>query len=147
VLRLARRDDVERIVALLADDDIARARENFAASRARYDAAFEAIASDANNDLYVWDEGGQVIGCLQLTFIPGLSYQGAWLAKVEGVRVDRVWRGRGVGEAMIAQALARCRQRGCKQLQLTTDKRRVDAQRFYRRLGFVASHEGMTIAL
>ncbi|EKS37085.1 hypothetical protein HMPREF9695_03503 [Afipia broomeae ATCC 49717] len=132
---------------MLADDEIARGREDFSSNMAAYCAAFDAIAADPNNTLYVWDHEGTAMGCLQLTFIPGMSYHGAWIAKVEGVRVDRSLRGLGIGEQMMEAMIAKSRARGCKQLQLTTDKRRVDAQRFYARLGFDASHEGMKINL
>ena len=146
-LREARREDIRRIVEMLADDEVARGREDFSGDMAAYEAAFDAIAADANNALYVWDHQGTVMGCLQLTFIPGMSYGGSWIAKVEGVRVDRSLRGLGIGEQMLDAMIEKSRARGCKQLQLTTDKRRVDAQRFYVRLGFEASHEGMKINL
>ncbi|MBQ8101362.1 MAG: GNAT family N-acetyltransferase [Afipia sp.] len=146
-LREARREDIRRIVEMLADDEIARGREDFSSNMAAYCAAFDAIAADPNNTLYVWDHEGTAMGCLQLTFIPGMSYHGSWIAKVEGVRVDRSLRGLGIGEQMMEAMIAKSRARGCKHLQLTTDKRRVDAQRFYARLGFDASHEGMKINL
>jgi len=146
-LREARREDIRRMVEMLADDEVARRREDFSGDMAAYEAAFDAIAADANNMLYVWDHQGAVMGCLQLTFIPGMSYGGSWIAKVEGVRVDRSLRGLGIGEQMLDAMIEKSRARGCKQLQLTTDKRRVDAQRFYVRLGFEASHEGMKINL
>ena len=104
-LRAATRGDVRRIVEMLDDDEIAKGRENLA-DMAPYEAAFDAIAADPNNSLHVWEEGGKVVGCLQLTFIPGLSYQGAWTAQVEGVRVDRALRGSGIGARMIAVAAA-----------------------------------------
>jgi GNAT superfamily N-acetyltransferase len=146
-LREARREDIRRIVEMLADDEVARGREDFSGDMAAYHMAFDAIAADPNNTLYVWDHDGVAMGCLQLTFIPGMSYHGSWIAKVEGVRVDRSLRGLGIGEQMMDAVIAKSRARGCKQLQLTTDKRRVDAQRFYVRLGLEASHEGMKINL
>jgi ribosomal protein S18 acetylase RimI-like enzyme len=146
-LREARREDIRRIVEMLADDDVARGREDLSGDMAAYHAAFDAIAADSNNTLYVWDHKGTAMGCLQLTFIPGMSYGGSWIAKVEGVRVDRSLRGLGIGEQMIDTIVAKSRARGCKQLQLTTNKQRIDAQRFYRRLGFEASHEGMKLDL
>lgn len=146
-LREARREDIRRIVEMLADDEVARGREDLSGDMVPYHAAFDAIAADPNNTLYVWDENGAVMGCLQLTFIPGMSYHGSWIAKVEGVRVDRSLRGLGIGERMIDAVAGRSRARGCKQLQLTTNKRRVDAHRFYTRLGFEASHEGMKLDL
>jgi GNAT superfamily N-acetyltransferase len=145
-LREATRDDIRRMVELLDDDEIAKGRENLA-DMAPYEAAFDAIAADPNNALHVWEERGRVVGCLQLTFLPGLSYQGAWTAQVEGVRVDRALRGWGVGAPMRAAAAALPRARGCKVLQLKTDKRRVHAHRFYERLGFTKSHEGMKLGL
>jgi len=145
-LREATRGDVRRMVELLDDDEIARGRENLA-DMAPYDAAFDAIAADPNNSLHVWEEGGKVVGCLQLTFIPGLSYQGAWTAQVEGVRVDRALRSSGIGAKMMEAAAALSRTRGCKVLQLKTDKRRVHAHWFYERLGFSKSHEGMKLGL
>ena len=82
-----------------------------------------------------------------MTFIPGLSRQGAWRMQIEGVRVAREMRGQGIGEKMMAAVIAMARERGCRTVQLTTDKSRQDAHRFYARLGFVASHEGMKLAL
>jgi N-acetylglutamate synthase-like GNAT family acetyltransferase len=146
-LREARRDDIRRIVEMLADDELARSREDLSGDMTAYHAAFDAIVVDPNNTLYVWDENGAVMGCLQLTFLPGISYQGSWIAQVEGVRVDSSLRGTGVGEKMMEAVIAKSRERGCKQLQLTTNKRRTNAQRFYSRLGFVGSHEGMKFTL
>lgn len=146
-LREARQDDIRRIIELLADDEVARGREDLSGDMAAYHAAFDDIAADPNNTLYVWDENGAVMGCLQLTFIPGMSYGGSWIAKIEGVRVDRSLRGLGIGEQMIDFIVAKSRARGCKQLQLTTNKQRIEAQRFYRRIGFEASHEGMKLDL
>lgn len=146
-LREARRDDIRRIIEMLADDEVARGRESLSGDLAPYHTAFDAIAADPNNTLYVWDEDGAVMGCLQLTFLPGMSYGGRWIAQVEGVRVDRSLRGLGIGEKMMDTIVAKSRERGCKYLQLTTNKQRLDAQRFYERLGFVMSHEGMKLAL
>ena len=146
-LREARREDIRRIIEMLADDEVARGREDLSGDKAADHAAFDVIAADPNNTLYVWDENGAVMGCLQLTFIPGMSYGGSWIAKVEGVRVDRSLRGLGIGEQMIDAIVAKSRTRGCKQLQLTTNKQRIDAHRFYKRLGFEASHEGMKLDL
>jgi N-acetylglutamate synthase-like GNAT family acetyltransferase len=146
MLREARREDIRRIVEMLADDALSIGREKLEGDLKSYQVAFDAIAADPNNTLYVWDEDG-VVGCLQLTFIPGMSYQGSWIAQVEGVRVDRSMRGEGIGEEMMKFVIAKARERGCKHMQLMTNKRRSDAQRFYERLGFVMSHEGMKLAL
>lgn len=145
-LREARREDIRRVVEMLADDALASGREKLDGDMRAYQAAFDAIEADPNNTLYVWDEGG-VVGCLQLTFLPGMSYQGSWIAQVEGVRVDRSMRGEGIGEEMMKFVIAKARERKCKHVQLMTNKRRADAQRFYERLGFEMSHEGMKLAL
>ena len=146
--RPARADDVPRIVALLADDPLGARRED-----ARdplppaYHAAFAAIDADPNNELIVADAGGAVVGVLQLTCIPYLTYRGGWRALIEGVRVAASHRGAGLGEALLRHAIARARERGCHLVQLTSDKQRPDALRFYERLGFVASHEGFKLHL
>lgn len=118
-----------------------------AAVDARYVAAFEAIAADANQQLVVVTEGDTVVGTLQLSFIPGIARQGAWRGQIEAVRIAAQRRDAGLGQRMFEWAIARCRERGCTLVQLTTDKRRPDAHRFYERLGFVASHEGYKLAL
>jgi len=146
-LRDAKRDDVPQIMQLLVQDQISEQPDDPDADITPYEAAFDAIASDPNNSLYVWEEDGAIVGCMQLTFLPGMLLKGGWLAQVEGVRVDRRMRGRKIGEQMIAAAVALSRTRGCRALQLMTNKNRHDAQRFYRRLGFGASHEGMKLKL
>lgn len=146
MLRDARRDEVGPILGLIAEDQLGAARER-PDDLAPYLAAFDAIAADPDNRLLVWEEGGEVLGCLQLTFIPGLSRRGAWRAQIEAVRVARARRGGGVGARMMQAAVALARERGCSLVQLTTDKRRPEAHRFYARLGFVASHEGMKLPL
>ncbi|HSP25899.1 MAG TPA: GNAT family N-acetyltransferase, partial [Saliniramus sp.] len=109
--------------------------------------AFDAIARDPNQLLLLAEQDRRVVGCLQLTFIPGLSRQGAWRGQIEGVRIASDQRGAGLGRLMIEHAIAECRARGCSLVQLTTDKSRTDAKRFYEGLGFVASHEGMKLGL
>jgi ribosomal protein S18 acetylase RimI-like enzyme len=144
--RPATADDLSAIVAMLADDILGSAREGDPADPA-YRAAFAAIMADPNELLAVAEIDGAAAGCLQIGFIPGLSRKGAWRGQIEGVRVAGRWRGRGMGAAMIRWAVAQCRARGCATVQLTTDKRRHDAHRFYERLGFIASHEGMKLTL
>jgi len=107
-----------------------------------YERAFEAIDRDANQYLMLAALEDRVIGMLHLTFIPGLSRRGAWRANIESVRVDSSLRGRGIGAWLIAQALELARSRGCRLAQLTSDKRRTEAHRFYGQLGFAATHEG-----
>ena len=143
--RRATAGDLPAIVALLADDMLGASRE--APGDPAYAAAFAAIAADANQFLAVVEEGGRIVGCLQLSFIPGLSRRGMWRGQVESVRIAASHRGAGLGRRMFAWAIEECRARGCGLVQLTTDKARPDARRFYESLGFVASHEGMKLAL
>jgi ribosomal protein S18 acetylase RimI-like enzyme len=146
--RRASSADLSSIVALLADDELGATREDASLPLdARYTAAFDAIDADPNQLLLVAESGGAVVGCLQLTFIPGLSRTGQWRGQIESVRVARDRRGAGVGREMFAFAISECRRRGCGLVQLTTDKNRRDAHRFYADLGFVASHEGYKLAL
>jgi GNAT superfamily N-acetyltransferase len=155
IFRVATRADVPAILELMADDEVSRARDAAAGrdavvpegADAAYWAAFEAIDADPRNELIVADDDGAVVGTCQLTFTPSLSRRGAERMTIEAVRVRSDTRGRGIGRAMMAWALDRARERGCGLAQLTTDKRRTDAQRFYVSLGFVASHEGMKITL
>jgi GNAT superfamily N-acetyltransferase len=138
--RPATRVDLPAIVALLADDDLGRAREG--ASLAVYEDAFAALEADPNNEIIVGEVAGRVVACLQLTLIPGLSRAGAWRAVIEAVRVEAGSRGRGIGEALMAHAHARALARGARLAQLTSDARRAAAHRFYRRLGYAPSHVG-----
>jgi GNAT superfamily N-acetyltransferase len=150
-LRRAVLDDLPAIIALLADDDLGSAREVPGdPPDPRYVDAFRAIDADANQLLAVLvDRAGSevVIGCLQLSFIPGLSRLGSWRGQIESVRVTGSRRGEGLGRIMFDWAIDTCRRRGCGLVQLTTDRRRPEARRFYEGLGFVASHDGMKLAL
>lgn len=144
VFRDAAPADLAAIVSLLADDALGRQRENLTRPLdPAYVAAFEAIAADANQRLIVAVDGDTIAGTLQLSFIPGISRRGAWRGQIEAVRVAASRRGTGLGRQMIEWAVAQCAARGCSLVQLTTDKTRPDAQRFYASLGFVASHEGL----
>jgi ribosomal protein S18 acetylase RimI-like enzyme len=146
--RRASAADLEDIVALLADDELGRKREDpDPPLNPRYIDAFAAIDADRNQFLAVVEEGGQIVGCLQLSFIPGLSRLGLWRGQIESVRIASTRRGGGLGKRMFEWAIEECRKRGCEIVQLTTDKCRTDARRFYEGLGFVASHEGMKRAL
>ena len=144
-LRAARREDVAAIVALLADDGLGADREQVSDPPAGgYLAAFEQIAANPRTLLAVAEtDAGEVVGTLQLTFIPGLSNQGAELALVSAVRVSSALRGQGLGETMMAWAMEEARRRGCRHMELFTHLSRVAAQRFYERLGFARSHAGM----
>jgi ribosomal protein S18 acetylase RimI-like enzyme len=147
-VRLARRADVPAIVRLLADDPLGATREQPGEPLAQaYWDAFDAIAAQGGNELFVADAAGEVVGCLQLTVIPGLSRTGMTRGLLEGVRVSARYRGQGVGESLVRAAVERSRELGCRLVQLTTDRTRADAQRFYERLGFEASHVGMKLLL
>jgi GNAT superfamily N-acetyltransferase len=148
VLRPARRDDVAAIVTLLADDPLGAEREIPSDPPAPcYLDAFDAIISNTNALLAVAEVKGEVVGCLQLDFLPSLSHRGGRRGQIETVSVARRLRGTGVGTAMLRWAVERCRERGCTLVQLTSHKSRRDAHRFYARLGFEASHEGMKLRL
>ena len=148
VLRDAKRGEVAAIVKMLADDELGRTREEIGDPLpAPYYEAYEEIGRDPNNRLLVAEVRGEIVGTLQLTFIRGLSRKAARRAQIEAVRVAGPHRGTGLGEQMIRAAIEIARNAGCSIVQLTTDKRRTDAHRFYERLGFVASHEGMKFSL
>ena len=146
-IRRARRDDVVAIVKMLADDALGGPRERIEDPLpASYFAAFDRVAADPNITLVVAEgEGGAVIGCLQLCILPGLSSQGSSRGLIEDVRVASRLRGMRIGEQLVQWAVAEARSRGCKLVELLTNNSRVDAQRFYERLGFARSHVGMTI--
>lgn len=147
-IRLARRADVPAIVRLLADDPIGSLREQPGEPLAQaYWDAFDAIEAQRGNEVLVAEVAGEVAGCLQLTVIPGLSRTGMTRGQLEGVRVSARHRGRGIGELLVRAAVDRARGQGCRLVQLTTDRTRADAQRFYERLGFEASHIGMKLVL
>lgn len=142
--RTATAADLITIVRLLADDPLGARREQFAEPLPdAYHRAFAAIDADPNNQLLLAEQGGHLAGVLQLTFLPNLTYQGSWRAQIEGVRVAASMRSQGVGRALVAEAIARAQAKGCRLVQLTTDKQRPEAIAFYASLGFDASHEGM----
>jgi ribosomal protein S18 acetylase RimI-like enzyme len=146
-VRRARRDDIGSIIAMLADDPLGGPRERLEDPLPQaYFQAFERLERDPNINLVVAEDGeGAVVGCLQLCILPGLSSQGASRGLVEDVRVASHCRSRGVGEQLMRWAAAEARANGCKLVELLTHHTRVDAQRFYERLGFARSHVGMTI--
>src|SRR4051812_3876326 len=133
---------------MLADDTLGATRERYADPLpAEYLDAFAAIEADPNQLQIVAEMDEIVVGTLQLTFIPGLTRLGMWRAQIEGVRIDSSRRGQRLGEILLTWATDEARRRGCKLVQLTTDKSRPDAHRFYERHGFAASHEGMKLGL
>lgn len=148
-IRDATLDDLRAIIEMLADDQLGKARESVAEGPlgAGYLAAFEAIDRDQNNRLIVIEDEGAIIGCCQITFLPGLSHQGATRGQIEGVRIAASHRNRGFGQQLIREAIYACRAHGCRFVQLTSNAVRTDARRFYERLGFEASHIGMKLDL
>jgi GNAT superfamily N-acetyltransferase len=144
-IRLAARGDLETIVAMLARDSMMPNQP--ASPTAGQMRAFDEIAANPDNELIVATVAGEIVATLQLTFIPGLAYDGAWRAQIEGVRVRTDLRNQRIGTQLIEWAIERSRKRRCGLIQLTSNVARVDARRFYERLGFVASHVGMKLSL
>lgn len=148
VYRDATEDDLPALVAMLAEDSLGAAREDTSLPlNERYRKAFNAIDADPNNALTLVEENGKPVGMLQLTYIPYLTHTGSWRCLIEGVRIHRDCRGRGLGSEFIRWAIARARERRCSIVQLTSDKQRPGALRFYESLGFTASHEGFKLRL
>lgn len=148
LIRVARSDDLPAIIAILAADDVGGHGDTVdPGARADYERAFAAIAADPGQTLFVACLGADVIGTFQLTILPTLLARGATRAMVEAVQVAPHARGRGIGAAMMRTAMDEARARGAVQLGLTSSKRRIDAHRFYERLGFARSHEGFKISL
>ena len=142
------RGDLPDIVRMLADDMLGTQREEYASPLPQsYYQAFEAIDRDPNHELIVGELDGCVVAVVQLSCIPNLSRRGSLRAVIEGVRVASSLRSGGIGRKLVEWAIARAREKGCRLVQLTSDKRRSDAIRFYESLGFVASHEGMKLEL
>jgi GNAT superfamily N-acetyltransferase len=145
VIRRATRADLPALVALLADDPLGATRES--ADPAAYARAFDAVDADAHQVLVCAEEGGEVVGTVQLTLIPGLSRGGMLRGQIEAVRVRADRRGSGLGRQLVEWAVDEARRRGCGLVQLTTDRSRTDAHRFYAALGFVDSHRGFKLDL
>lgn len=147
VFRDATLADIPALERLMEEDEIGTARDPVMTTREDHARALAEIDADANNRLFVAERGGEVVGTYQLTLIPGIARRGNWRAVAESVRVARSARGGGIGAAMMEHAIALCRVRGCHVVQLTSDLNRPDAHRFYRRLGFVATHAGFKLML
>jgi GNAT superfamily N-acetyltransferase len=146
--RLATRADVPSIVRMLADDDLGSQRERYGDPLPEgYYSAFELINKDPNHELIVAEPEGEVIGTLHLMFLPSISFQGGLRAQIESVRVDKRFQSQGIGSQMMKWTLDRAKQRGAHVVQLTTHKTRLDAHRFYERLGFKGTHLGMKLIL
>ena len=146
--RIAARSDLASIVALLNDDEFGAGRNPvFEKASLEYSTAFDSIERDPSNQFIVASMDGRIVGCYQLTFIVGLSHLGGERAQIESVRVASDLRGVGLGTDLMRDALRRASERGCFLVQLTTDLRREHTKRFYERLGFIASHNGMKLPL
>jgi GNAT superfamily N-acetyltransferase len=145
-IRKATPKDVATIVQLLAQDELGKLRESYQIPLPeQYYRAFEEINRDKNNYLLVAEEGDTIIGTLQLTIIPYLTYQGGKRALIEGVRVNQSYRGQGIGKQMIEWAIQKSRELSCHLIQLTTDKKRPESLEFYKKIGFINSHEGLKL--
>jgi ribosomal protein S18 acetylase RimI-like enzyme len=149
IIRRAKQADLSAIVELLANDKLGRLRENFKKPLPKlYLQAFDKINSDQNQELVVMaSKSGSIIGTLQLSFIQYLTYLGGIRAQIEAVRVHENYRNKGIGQELIEWAIKRSKQKGAHVVQLTTDKKRKSALKFYDKLGFIASHEGMKLHL
>ncbi len=146
--RQAKREDLAEIVRMLADDFLGATRERYENPLPEsYVKAFEEIDADKNNELIVAEKAGEVIGTLQITFTPSISFQGGKRATVESVRVDEKYRGQGIGKELMRWAINRAREENCFAMQLTSNAERTDAHRFYEKLGFTKSHLGMKLYL
>lgn len=141
--RAATPDDLPFIVGLIVEDAVVATSDSVAEARhADYQTALAAIDADPNQEMIVVEADGAPVGCFQLTYLPGLMRRGMWRGMIEVVHVADGVRNRGYGTQMMRWALERCRERGCGMVQLTSNKKRTDAHRFYERLGFLRSHEG-----
>ncbi len=146
--REAEINDLEMLVSLLANDKLGAQREDATLPiNANYSTAFAHISRDPNNELLIAEFEGKLVGMLQLTYIPCLTYVGSWRCLIEGVRIDETYRGKGLGKQMFEYAVQIARTRGCKLVQLTSDKQRPDAIRFYEKIGFTATHVGLKLHL
>jgi GNAT superfamily N-acetyltransferase len=146
--RLAIEADLPNIVEMLLDDPLGALREKAEPGISQsYLAAFKNIQEDRNHELTVIELNGEIVGTYHLTFIQYLTHQGGLRAQIEAVRVASVYRGKGIGRQMFHYAIERARERGCYLVQLTTDKKRPEALKFYQGLGFVDSHEGMKLKI
>jgi GNAT superfamily N-acetyltransferase len=140
-------DDLPFIVRQIVEDSVVPTGDDPTASDPHYAAAFAVIDADPNQEIWIAELDGEPVGSFQLTYIPGLMRRGMWRGQVEGVHIAPAHRNKGLGAEMMQFAVERCRERGCGVVQLTSNKKRLDAHRFHRRLGFEQSHEGFKLYL
>lgn len=146
--RLAQKDDLIDIVRMLSDDTLGASREKFEPILSgNYLKAFENISNDTNQELTIVEMNGEKVGTYQLTFIQYLTHQGGLRAQIEAVRISSNYRGKGIGTDIFKYIIERAKQKGCFMLQLTSDKQRPKAIKFYETIGFVATHEGMKLKI
>ncbi len=148
IFREANEKELSELIKMLSDDQLGSTREKYSLPlHESYIKAFQKIKDDPNNELVVIEKEGQIAGMLQLTFIPYLTYMGSWRCLIEGIRVHKDFRGQGLGTQLIEWAIKKAKSRNCFMVQLTSNKQRADAIKFYNRLGFDASHEGFKLQL
>jgi GNAT superfamily N-acetyltransferase len=148
IYREAQLQDLSSLIHMLADDELGQTREDDSIPpNQNYIDAFKSISCDPNNELIVVQDEGHIVGMLQLTFIPYLSHIGSWRCLIESVRIHSAYRGKGLGTEFFQWAIERAKDKNCRMLQLTSDKQRISALRFYENLGFKASHEGFKLKL
>jgi len=148
IFREARQSDLPELVKMLANDQLGKTREDISMPiHASYIEILNIITADPNNELIVVESDDKIIGMLQITFIPYLTHKGSWRCLIEGVRVHQDYRGKGLGSQFFEWVIDRAKQKGCKIVQLTSNKQRPDAIRFYNRLGFEPTHEGFKLNL
>jgi GNAT superfamily N-acetyltransferase len=147
IYRPATAADLPFIVGLIVEDNVVPTGDDPTGTDPVYVSAVAEITESPNDELCVAKSGGKPVGCFQLSFTPGLMRRGAWRATIEAVHIVAGRRSDGLGSEMIGFAVDRSRQRGCGMVQLTSNKKRVDAHRFYERLGFAKSHEGFKLYL
>ncbi len=146
--REAKEIDIKNLVKMLADDELGANREDVSETlNNRYIEAFQSIEKDSNNELTVVESSGELVGMLQLTFIPYLTHTGTWRCLIEGVRIAKTHRGKGLGTEFFNWAINRAKEKNCSIVQLTSNKQRPDALRFYESLGFEATHEGFKLKI
>ena len=146
--RLAKKDDLFDIVRMLSDDMLGATREKFEPILSdNYLKAFENISKDPNQELTIIEMNGEKVGTYQLTFIQYLTHQGGLRAQIEAVRTNSNYRGKGIGTKMFEYIIERAKQKGCNMVQLTSDKQRPEAIKFYETVGFIATHEGMKLKI
>lgn len=146
--RLATTEDLPEIISMLADDVYGAQRESVTEKISdKYLSAFKKIQEDPNQELTVAEINGNKVATFQLTFIQYLNFEGALRAQIEAVRTHSDYRGQGIGTKVLNYAINRAREKDCQLIQLTSDKRRTEAIKFYEKLGFKASHEGFKLKL